>query len=317
MKRLVYLALALAITGCDLLSKDPVKEDNTNGNEGGGSEITTPLFPAGNDEVDGVAQPKGALKSIETYYFNESSTTVIWDKKQTTIIYDELGRPKREDILYYNYQDGVAQGTTRTGGSNLFFYSPGKVELKYRYSDGEVITIGKIELNSDGLAEISDTGSEKNGKWVSSSKWQFTYNAGRWALKKKLIGSANDRDVEYSWDDDGSLYSAKEQWNGPANPDEDGSEYYNYGIDNPTYKQAYDISEIVLNLGGYYFAGLGSSKLPTSVRTTYRNEGKVFTYQKASSGQIVKISEKIWPFADDDPQAKNFLYHEYKLSYYD
>lgn len=314
MKKLFILPMAalvaFAAVSCEV-DNNPVQKDKP-ADEGGG-EVTTPLFPAGTDIVEGIAQPKGALKSIEISYFNESSTTVIWDKSLQTIIYDELGRPMREDVLYYNYVDGVDQGTTRTGGSTLYVYAPGKIEVQYKYSNGEVIVLRKLELNSDGLVDIADNGSDK---------WQYTYNGGKCTGKKKLSGGNKLRDMEYAWNSDASLYSAKEQWNGPANPDEDGSEYYNYtsDIENPTYKQAYDVSGIVFSdvgdLGGYYFNGLGSSKLPSSVRTTFRNEGKVFTYQITKSGLLVKITRKVWPFADDDPMAKNFQYREYRLSYY-
>lgn len=311
MKRLVYMILALAIVGCEgLMDKTVIvgeyKDD---------SEEVKPLFPAGTDVVDDIAQPKGALKSIEKITYDESSTTKILFHTITTIIYDEIGRPLREDVIAYDYENGVALGTSRNSHT-YYFYSPGKMEARTGENPDRVFR--KVSFNSDGLVGSVDVGYMKNGSWISESNWQVSYNSLEPTAITYLRG--NNRPWEYSWSSDGLLLSAKETWSGPIDPDEDETEYYTYGSTvNPTYKQAYDISGIIFSkiseIGGYYFNGHGSAKLPVSARTSYRNEARKFTYT-VNNGQVTQISISWWPFADDDPMVNNFHHYVYKLNYY-
>ena len=294
------------MAGCDLLNPETTEpvvykgEDGQGGEgEGGGGEV-----------VEGVAQPKGAVKTIESVFYEENSHDKMWGRTLMTIIYDAQGRPSREDYMYYGYSNGVLQ-TTRKGNSFYYLFSDGKMELRSGKSTDDVV--GKSILNSDGLVVSTEEGYIKNGSWVSNGTRQFSYTDG------KCTALTDPREsFTYTWRSDGALDRALDKKT--TDIDESGTQSYIYdGTVNPSYGHAYDVSGIIFSkvgeMGGYRFNGKGSSLLPKSANTLYRNEARVFSYV-ITNGKVTKITEQFWPFADS-PGVKNVKYYDYLITYYE
>ena len=130
------------------------------------TEPTQPLFPVGSEEVEGVAQPKGAVKQIVSVRYNHMQLDLPRTRSVKVYTYDALGRPASCKNTEYDYDDaGVQMSGQRTNAEWYFFLSDGKAEV--RGTPDPQHTYCRYTLTADGLIGHTDIG------YISYSKWKL------------------------------------------------------------------------------------------------------------------------------------------------
>lgn len=323
---MIMLFALVVMTGCDWLGPgDSPGPGNNNGtdNPSGGGEVQQPeepLFPPGSETVEGVKQPKGAVKTFDETLYYAGQMTMFFER---TYIYDELGRPARVDVISHSYDNsGNEVGSPTRRSDNFFYLDDGTLEERNRKEAGSAYL--KARLNQQGLITHLDNGYYDGSKWKSdhSSDIEYTDTYYRSAITNPT-GTAPHENVPwtYTWNNDGDLHCAYESWPVGKEPDPDDirTEYYFYTSDaNPTLGAVFDITaQIVQGLEGFYFYGRGTAHLPSYVNTAYRNKAKTFSYKwSADKKSITEITIERWPFANDHDFSSLKYTHIWRFTYY-
>ena len=284
---MIMLFALVVMTGCDWLGPgDSPGPGNNNGtdNPSGGGEVQQPeepLFPPGSETVEGVKQPKGAVKTFDETLYYAGQMTMFFER---TYIYDELGRPARVDVISHSYDNSGNEVGSPTRRSDNFFYLDDGTDHSsdIEYTD---------TYYRSAITNPTGTAPHENVPWT------------------------------YTWNNDGDLHCAYESWPVGKEPDPDDirTEYYFYTSDaNPTLGAVFDITaQIVQGLEGFYFYGRGTAHLPSYVNTAYRNKAKTFSYKwSADKKSITEITIERWPFANDHDFSSLKYTHIWRFTYY-
>ena len=328
MKRRILFVLALAMlsgAGCDLLGlgDEPSGGSDTPGGNNGTEQPQQPqepLFPPGSETVEGVKQPKGAVKTWNEMLYYAGKMTMKFER---TYIYDALGRPARADVISHSYDDnGNEVGSPTRRSDHFFFLDDGTYEERNREAANSAYL--KATLNKQGLISHIDNGYYSGGNWIStqSSDIEYTNTYYRSAITNPTGTAAFDKvPWTYSWSNDGNLYSAVECWPTGKEPDVDDikTEYYFYTDElNPTLGAVFDITaQIIQGMQGFYVYGRGTKNLPSYINTMYRNKQRSFTYKWSSDRKfITEITIERWPFANDSDLSSLKYTHTWLFTYY-
>lgn len=321
---LVLLLAMLAGAGCDLLDggDDPSGGSNTPGGNNGTEQPQPqePLFAPGSETVEGVKQPKDAVKTWDEMSYYAGKMTMKFER---TYIYDALGRPARADVISHSYDDnGNEVGKPTSRSDHFFFLDDGTYEERNREAASSAYL--KATLNKQGLIAHVDNGYYDGNTWKQNSSYdvEYTNTFYRSAVTNPTGTAAFDKvPWSYSWGNDGDLYSAIECWPIGKEPDKDDikTEYYFYTDEvNPTLGAVFDITaQIIQGMQGFYVYGRGAKHLPSYINTMYRNKQKSFSYKWSSDKKfITEITIERWPFANDSDFASLKYTHIWQFTYY-
>lgn len=331
MKKLFIALIAIAAACTPFTPQDSKPSDDP---------ATRPEEPSDNpsDEPSGDAgpafDPTGAVKTVtkETWIKKTSGPgTYMISKVLTEITYDNQGRPEKEEITDYGYdEDGQLLpgefGTLKR--RQYYFYSPGKMEIR-QHPEEETVFF-RADLDSKGHITHYEYGHMQGGPWTVDSQGDHKYMNNPDLEGSTLIAVENMKGRtaedgipwEFTWNADGNLVHAHQKWGagGPADPTDDGSRYYFYAdSQNLSLGKAYDISGLLIDsLDPYGFRGRGTADLPVSANTTYRNNAMEFEYEFYRTGPLLKATVTWHPFPDDGGAMASVIHtYVYNFTYYE